>query len=150
MVHRKFQRMTPQRKIILEELREARFHPTADEIYARVRLRLPRISLGTVYRNLESLAAQGTIRKLDMAGSQRRFDVNTELHHHIRCLRCGALEDVSVGLPYSWEEMLVDTHGYEIQGVHLDIWGFCPKCLEERVSLRENADHNETHTIRRK
>ena len=47
-------RMTKQRRIILEELRKVRSHPTADEIYAMVRRRLPRISLGTVYRNLDA------------------------------------------------------------------------------------------------
>ncbi len=62
-------RMTRQRMVILEELKKVRTHPTADELYAMVRARLPRISLGTVYRNLDFLAETGEILKLEAAGS---------------------------------------------------------------------------------
>ena len=62
-------RMTQQRQVILEELRLCRSHPTADELYSRVRRRLPRISLGTVYRNLETLAERGLIRKMEVGGT---------------------------------------------------------------------------------
>ena len=57
-------RMTRQREVILEELRKVNTHPSADEIYEMVRKRLPRISLGTVYRNLEILSKSGDIKKL--------------------------------------------------------------------------------------
>ena len=65
-------KLTKQRKVILEELRKLKTHPSADEIYNIVRERLPRISLGTVYRNLEILSDAGVILKLDVAGSQKR------------------------------------------------------------------------------
>jgi Fur family ferric uptake transcriptional regulator len=68
--------MTRQRKVILEEIRKTDSHPTADELYQRVRQRLPHVSLGTIYRNLETLAASGLIQKLEMGGSQKRFDGN--------------------------------------------------------------------------
>jgi len=67
-------RKTEQRAVILDELRKCRNHPGADELYARVRGRLPRISLATVYRNLELMAARGLIRRLDPAAGSRRFD----------------------------------------------------------------------------
>jgi Fur family ferric uptake transcriptional regulator len=57
--------MTRQRRVILEELRKVNTHPSADEIYEIVRKRLPRISLGTVYRNLEILSESGDIQKLE-------------------------------------------------------------------------------------
>ena len=62
-------RMTRQRAVILEELRKVKTHPTADELYSIVRERLPRISLGTVYRNLDFLADTGEIRRLEAAGT---------------------------------------------------------------------------------
>ncbi len=142
MSKKKLQRMTPQRKIILEELHNARFHPTADEIYERVRRRLPRISLGTVYRNLDALAVQGIIQKLDLAGSQRRFDVNTEIHHHVRCVSCGALEDVVVLPLYPVEKILQDTHGFEIQGVRMEFSGLCPRCKEAKTTSQEKQSQN--------
>lgn len=80
MVEENKMRMTRQRKIILEEVRKVNTHPSADEIYEMVRLRLPRISLGTVYRNLEILSELGKIQKLQLSGSLKRFDWNTNKH----------------------------------------------------------------------
>ena len=74
-------RMTQQRQVILEELRNVNTHPSADEIYEMVRKRLPRISLGTVYRNLEILCASGEIQKLEAGGSIKRFDGNPRNHY---------------------------------------------------------------------
>ncbi|NNK14655.1 MAG: transcriptional repressor, partial [Desulfofustis sp.] len=82
-------RLTPQRQVILEELAKVKTHPTANEVYDMVRKRLPRIGLGTVYRNLELMADNGMILKLEVGGSQKRFDATTDLHYHIRCTGCG-------------------------------------------------------------
>ena len=94
MTETKFQRNTPQRRVILEELQKTSSHPTAAELYAKVRRRLPRISLGTVYRNLDLLAEMGKIQKLDLAGGETRFDGNPEPHCHMRCVRCGRVDDL--------------------------------------------------------
>jgi Fur family ferric uptake transcriptional regulator len=85
--------MTRQRQIILEELRKADTHPSADEVYETVRKRLPRISLGTVYRNLEILSELGEIQKLELGGDLKRFDRKPNKHYHIRCMNCGRVDD---------------------------------------------------------
>jgi Fur family ferric uptake transcriptional regulator len=121
-------RMTIQRRMILDELRASRSHPTADEIYDRVRRRLPRISLGTVYRNLEALASQGAIQRLDLAGVQRRFDHMPAPHHHIRCARCGRLEDIVIGTSTPIGELVRDARGFKILDVSLEFLGICPEC----------------------
>ena len=72
MVERRIQRNTRQRQVILEELRCLESHPTAAALHAIVRRRLPKISLGTVYRNLELLARKGMIQKLESAGAEAR------------------------------------------------------------------------------
>ena len=82
-------RMTTQRQVILEELRKLKSHPTAGELCQIVRQRLPRISLGTVYRNLEILSRSGVVLKLDVAGLEMRFDGTVDNHYHVRCLDCG-------------------------------------------------------------
>ena len=87
-------RMTRQQAVILEELRKLKSHPTADELYSIVRERLPRISLGTVYRNLDFLADSGEIRRLEAAGSTKRFDGDISHHQHVRCIYCGRIGDV--------------------------------------------------------
>ena len=65
---------TAQRDAILKQLRAVKTHPTADELYAGLRVNMPQISLGTVYRNLEQMSQAGLIRKLETAGKQKRFD----------------------------------------------------------------------------
>ena len=92
-------RMTRQRRVILEELRRLSTHPTADEMYGIVRKRIPKISLGTVYRNLEMLAETGTIRIVRTCGRQMRFDADLSDHVHAVCVRCGKVIDMPGASP---------------------------------------------------
>ena len=117
--------MSRQRQVILEELKKVRTHPTADEVYEAARLRIPRISLATVYRNLEVLAEECAIRKLQVSGAQMRFDGNPEEHCHIRCTRCGRVDDIEDGGVVRWPE---DTGGYELSGCRIEFAGICPVC----------------------
>ena len=94
MTRGEFQRITRQRVVILDELRKVRCHPTATGLYEIVRRQLPKVSLGTVYRNLELLARMGTIRKLEFSGTEARFDGDIGRHDHIRCVRCDRVDDV--------------------------------------------------------
>ncbi len=128
MAYRKLQRNTQQREVILEELRKLTSHPTAVGLYEIVRCRLPKISLGTVYRNLELLAGNGSILKLDQAGSEARFDGNVDRHDHVRCVQCGRLEDVSARLLDLPASATNDWGGYQIQGYRLEYYGLCPLC----------------------
>jgi len=124
-------RMTRQRRIILEELGKTLSHPTADEVYGMVRKRLPRISLGTVYRNLEVLSAHGMVRKLELAGSQRRYDGDPENHYHARCLSCGRVEDVPIKPIATLDVALEGWSEYEIVGHRLEFIGLCPDCKKQ-------------------
>jgi Fur family ferric uptake transcriptional regulator len=114
--------------MILEELQKTASHPSAVELYERVRRRLPKISLGTVYRNLELLAAMGKIQKLDLAGGEARFDANLDPHGHVRCVRCGRVDDVEGPLPTAWIEQTGEAAGYEVLGHRLELLGLCPEC----------------------
>ena len=121
-------RNTKQRTVILSKLREVTSHPTADEIFSMTRSQLPRISLGTVYRNLELLARQGEIQCLESGASQKRFDGNPMPHHHVRCMECGRVGDLNVPLP------LPDIHdvhaeGFNLTGVRIMFEGVCTKCV---------------------
>lgn len=125
-------RMTRQRRILLEEIRSMRTHPTADEVYARVRRRLPRVSLGTIYRNLETLCRAGVIQKLELAGSPRRFDGTTDVHYHVTCLSCGKVQDIQLDPPKHLEEAAREACGFQIVGHTLKFHGLCPKCSGAR------------------
>jgi Fur family ferric uptake transcriptional regulator len=124
--------MTRQRQVILEELRKVSSHPTADEVYEMVRRRLPRVSLGTVYRNLEMLSERGMIQRLDVGGTRRRYDGNVGDHYHVRCVSCGRVEDVSVEPAAGVENAVRGVSDYEILGHRLEFIGLCPQCKKDR------------------
>ncbi|MBD3370322.1 transcriptional repressor [Candidatus Fermentibacteria bacterium] len=129
-------RRTRQRQVILEELRSLGCHPTALTIYNAVRDRLPRVSLGTVYRNLHVLAEQGEIRVLESLGERTLFDHRTDDHLHVVCERCGKVADVDSGT-ISMPEALPDfVSGYEITGIRGGLVGICPECQNTSVSPR--------------
>ena len=121
-------RMTRQRKVILEELRKVDTHPSADEVYEMVRKRLPRISLGTVYRNLEILSRSGEIQKLETGCNLKRFDGIAENHYHIRCLQCDRVIDAPEGFDIAVNHDLPTTNGFKILGHRLEFVGICPDC----------------------
>ncbi len=131
-------RLTTQRKVILEELRKVKSHPSADEVYELVRNRLPKVSLGTIYRNLDMLASQGIIQKLSVADTQMRFDGNPEPHLHVFCDNCGKVADIYYGPELSLQHMQLDTD-YQITGFTLYFHGICPQCQE--LDPREHARH---------
>lgn len=124
------QRMTKQRRIILDELRKLTSHPTADELYEVVRQRLPRISLGTVYRNLDVLSENGEVLKLESAGSQKRFDGDTSQHCHVRCVSCGRVGDVLEQLPEP-DVSGVSAPGFTITHGVSEFYGVCEACRSE-------------------
>jgi Fur family ferric uptake transcriptional regulator len=121
-------RMTRQRQIILEELRKVDIHPSADEVYEMVRKRLPRISLGTVYRNLEILSDLGEIQKLELGGDLKRFDRKPNKHYHIRCMNCGRVDDAPIAPLNQVEDELYGATVYTIIGHRLEFEGLCPRC----------------------
>jgi Fur family transcriptional regulator, ferric uptake regulator len=121
-------RMTKQRRIIVEELKKVTSHPTADHLHQMVRKRLPKISLSTVYRNLETLSAEGVILKMDVAGTQKRFDGTVESHYHIRCSRCGRVDDVHMEPIDEIEEIARRRSNYQSVSHVIEFTGICPDC----------------------
>lgn len=125
-------RLTTQRQIILEELGKVTSHPTANEVYDMVRKRLPRIGLGTVYRNLELMAESGIILKLEVGGTQKRFDATVTPHYHIRCSSCGKVDDIDLEVQQEINEAAAETCNYKILGHHIEFSGICSECLEKK------------------
>ena len=121
-------RLTTQRQIILEELGKVTTHPTANEVYDMVRKRLPRIGLGTVYRNLELMAESGIILKLEVGGTQKRFDATIDPHYHIRCLNCGKVDDIEMPVMSEINKAAEELSQYQILGHHIEFSGLCSEC----------------------
>ena len=125
-------RMTRQRRIIIDELREMKSHPTADQIYDAVRSILPHISLGTVYRNLEILIEMGFIKKLELGGRQKRFDGDCHNHYHICCVRCDRIDDITEEDITDIENIPINIRytiqGYKVIGFCIYVIGICEEC----------------------
>ena len=113
MTDKRSRRNTRQRQVVLEELKNLGSHPTAAELYEIARRRLPKISLGTVYSNLELLAQLGVIRKLQTSGSVARFDGDRGRHYHVCCVRCGRVDDAQ-GLPTDPLEHEIKSLGFRV------------------------------------
>jgi len=126
------QRNTVQRQVILEELQKLTSHPTAVGLYQIVCGRLPKISLGTVYRNLDLLTKAGIIQKLEFGSEEARFDGNPAPHDHIRCVKCGRIDDIH-GPPL---DLLGgrrdDFNEYCVLGHRIEFFGVCPQCKDLR------------------
>lgn len=124
-------RMTNQRHLILEELRRNRHHLTADELYELVRKKMPKISLATVYRNLELLSEAGTIAKMEVGGRQKRFDSDVLEHDHVTCVQCHRVDNVNlIGKEEDYPSHGV-RDGYMITGCRVEFIGLCPQCQQK-------------------
>ncbi len=115
-------------------------HPTASDLYEVVRMQLPRISLGTVYRNLDQLVEAGEVRRLHTTGRETRFDGDIKKHDHVRCLRCGSVADVH-HTPFDFTNAGIhDSNGFEIHGYNLEFTGLCPQC--QHVQSEQDSIHS--------
>src|SRR5262245_45213299 len=121
-------RSSKQRDVVLAAVRSTMDHPTAEWVHRRARRHLPRIGLGTVYRNLQRLAAEGLIREIHSGGQAARFDGNTGRHYHIRCVACGRVNDLPLSVDTRIEEEAGRAMNYRVLGHHVEVHGLCPLC----------------------
>lgn len=133
-------RMTNQREVILRELRSSKKHLTADELYERVKKDMPRISLATVYRNLEILSEAGMIQKLEISGRQKRFDYDTQIHDHIYCVQCHRVDNLELEHKSLDNGILEKISDYEVTGYRLEFAGICPECKKKNRKKKEEAN----------
>jgi Fur family transcriptional regulator, peroxide stress response regulator len=123
-------RLTGPRRVVLEVVRGTESHPTAEAVHRMVRRRLPRVSLGTVYRNLRLLVTEGLVKELP--GPHARFDGNTSEHHHFTCLRCGRMVDVDAPLTEPHSRTLCQRvgarAGFSVTHHRIEFYGRCAAC----------------------
>jgi len=121
------------RQAILDVLLETKEHPSAEHIYQTLKPRFPRLSLGTVYRNLQEFKREGTVCSLLVVDGQERFDGNMSEHAHFVCEKCGAVIDLSIPLPDDISSS-VKLRGYQVNVRQLFLRGRCPKCATKSPS----------------
>ena len=121
-------RSTVQKRAILEAVLDLDTHPTADQVYETVTRRNPDISRTTVYRALEGFARLGLITKTCHPGNAIRYDRKTDIHHHLICLYCDTVIDIS---DTSLDRLTIpDTSGFdfEVQDFRVQLRGICSRC----------------------
>jgi Fe2+ or Zn2+ uptake regulation protein len=131
-------KLTPQRLAIVRELAADESHPTAQELYERLRAALPTMSFATVYNTLDALAAAGLCVGLALSPGSSRFDPNMEPHHHLVCDRCGSVRDVPS--PPAADPPEDDpvrraisrvAPGFEVRSVERILRGLCAACAAD-------------------
>ena len=124
--------VTVQRRAILDALAGREDHPTADQILAQVRGRLPNVSRTTVYRVLETLVTLGVARKTASPGGAARFDPRTRRHHHLVCSGCDAIVDVHEPSLDRLKLGASRRAGFAIEDYSVHFSGLCPKCRRKQ------------------
>ena len=128
----KQKRMTKQKAVVYEILCSTDTHPTADWIYEQARKRIPEISLGTVYRNLNLLVETGEIQKLTCGDGSDHFDGNVSQHYHFVCTECHQVYDMEMGPLTSLDQTAQQSAPGQIHSHSVLFYGTCQKCLEKK------------------
>lgn len=122
--------MTRQRASVYGYLCRVKHHPTAEEVYLAVKQEVPRISLATVYKNLEALVNCGVASKLATGDGAARYDIRTDHHYHSRCLKCGGVTDLEPEAERMLSELVRVPRGFEVTSYRIEVQGYCQGCRE--------------------
>jgi len=123
-------RYSHQRERIFRAVMESCEHPTANMVYEQLKTDMPRLSLGTVYRNLNQLADAGRLKKIPLADGSCRFDKTKEAHSHIVCEQCGAVSDVHLPSFQALGEAIESETDFVLKSYDVVLRGVCLRCRQ--------------------
>ena len=120
--------VTHQRQVLYETMKTMHGHPSPEEVYARVKKKVPAISLATVYKNIHIFVESGVFREVSMHHGSVRVEMNGEAHHHVVCSKCRKITDIGekeLGF-VARRRRLPD--GFMVERYAVDVIGVCAKC----------------------
>ena len=123
-------KITPQRLAIYEELLDSHDHPSAEMLYSRLKKKLPTMMLDTVYRALNMFSEIGIASIVEGTGNSKRFEGNMDVHHHVRCTRCGKIMDV---YNQSYDQLAIPPEveqAFDVFKTTVHIIGVCRTCQQ--------------------
>ena len=121
--------LTKQREVVLQVIRHAAHHLTANEVFEESKRRLPTISFATVYNSLRFLKEAGHIAEIQFGFSgANRFDAKTARHDHASCNQCGKLIDIDLKMPDELVELAARLSNFKPESLELTLRGLCPEC----------------------
>ena len=127
-------RTSRQREKILEVLRQTDTHPTVDWIYEKLKKEFPKLSLGTVYRNLSVLIEQGLVKKIHSGSTFDRFEANVAPHYHLICETCGSIQDFEMHSYSDLNERANQLTEFLVKHHRIEFFGICAKCRKKSTS----------------
>lgn len=119
-------RNTPQREIVYRSLLDQRDHPTADEVYSRVRPEMPSISLATVYNCLETLVQCDLVRQVNFERGPSRYCANLHPHAHFHDEQTGATHDIDIPADLLERIRAILPPGYDAKTIEVTFHGRAP------------------------
>jgi len=123
-------RLTKQRQVVYDILMDKLDHPTANDVFLRVKERMPTISLATVYNCLETMTQCGLVRQVNLDREPSRYCANLKEHGHFYCNNCGDVIDVHLAQKHSPKEVLELPVGSKVESYEISIRGVCPACSQ--------------------
>lgn len=124
--------LTKQREVVLQVIRAAEHHLTANEVFEGAKRLLPTISFATVYNSLRFLKDAGYINEIQFGFSgANRFDAKTERHDHAVCVKCGKLADIDLEMPDELIQTAARLSNFKPESVELTLRGLCPECSDK-------------------
>jgi Fur family transcriptional regulator, peroxide stress response regulator len=124
--------VTHQRQVLYEVMQTMQGHPSPEEIYAQVRLRIPSISLATLYNNIRLFLDHGILQELSWHHGSLRVEMKNQPHHHLVCTKCRTIadvDDIELGLLPPGKKKLAG--GFLVDRYAIDVLGLCAKCQSE-------------------
>ncbi len=121
-------KVTPQRLAIYKILANSKAHPSAEMIFQQLQPFYPTMSLATVYKTVEILKEIGLIQVLNAGEDSFRYDADTSMHPHIRCLQCGRVDDIHNIDITAFVGEVADRTAYRLTGQQFYFYGYCPTC----------------------
>nr|WP_309109732.1 Fur family transcriptional regulator [Saccharothrix sp.] len=129
-LHDRGMRMTPQRQLVLDAVRELG-HATPEQICQRVQATAPTVNITTVYRTLDLLDRLGMVRHTHLGHGAPTYSVHEHEHVHLVCHKCGRVDEAPCDLLAPVAGTLRDRYGFELDASHLALSGTCRDCLKE-------------------
>jgi Fe2+ or Zn2+ uptake regulation protein len=133
-------RSTRQLLAVYEAVAAFADHPSADRVLERVRHSLPRVSLGTIYRNLDKLRVLDRVRVLQLAGGAAHYDAKMEPHDHFVCEACAAVIDLDPAGGETHQGALAQA-GFRVRWQTTALYGLCRRCDEGSDGSPQGAAH---------
>jgi Fur family transcriptional regulator, peroxide stress response regulator len=128
--------MSRQKELIYNLVTSTVSHPTADWVYENARRKMPHISLGTVYRNLNTLVREGRILAITNARGPVRYDANITRHSHLNCIGCGLMLDVPEA-EIDFAPRSPKIRQFEVLEYRIEFFCLCPDCRKKNASKKQ-------------